>query len=148
MTQQTHPQRNRGALLLEVAVSLGLLTALASILLKYSLSIIQSEQWNTMQALTDASLTYELAYARRIPFQDLEAVDSPFPLYPNYQESTVTLGASHGGYPVTATVKRTRLQLGEGANQTGLESWKLMSVLVYKINGNLYHKSRQTIRNK
>ena len=54
-------------------LALSILTVLGIILLKLSLNILAPRQWILQQAVTDAYMTYERAYAERIPFENLLA---------------------------------------------------------------------------
>ena len=148
--------------LLEVAVSLSLLTVLGLALLKLSLNVLHPRQWALGQALSDAAMTYERAYAQRVPFEVLAPAAgspnvSPWPVYPLTTTSTVSLGRLPGGRAVTGTVIRSRTadplnyttDGGTGTvatNPAGVKTWRLQSVLSYRIGDREYLKSRTVIR--
>lgn len=147
----------RGMLLIEAAVSLTLLTALGLLLMKLSLNVLAPRQTAMQQVLTDAYLTYERSYAERIPFEDLKGSASPWPQYPNVSVATVEIGRLPGNVPLTGKVTRTRVPdpnnfpiaggtgtLGE--NPAGMETWKIQSVLTYKVGSVDYAKSRTVVR--
>lgn len=152
-------KRRRGFLLVEATVSLSILTLIGLVMLKLSLNILQPRQWALQQALSDAYVTYERAYAERMPFATLTSGASPWPAYPATSSSTVQLGNLTGGVPVTGTVLRTRLadannyplDGGTGTtttNPASMKVWKVQSVLTYKIGGRGYAKSRTVIRSQ
>ena len=86
-----------------------MLTVIGLFMLKISLDILAPRQWALQQALSDAHMTYERAYAERLPFDSLLANDSPWPAFPNTASSAVEIGRLPGGVPVTGTIHRTRL---------------------------------------
>ncbi len=144
-------------LLAETALSLGVLTILGLILLKLSLNILAPRQWGLQQALSDAYMTYERAYAQRLPFDELVGQDSPFPAFPETASTEVEVGRLPGGAAVTGTVVRTRIpddgnypiDGGEGTvetNPAAMKVWKVQSILTYQIGGRQYAKSRTVIR--
>jgi hypothetical protein len=57
-------------MLVEASASLALL---GLVMLKLSLNILTPGQWVLQQTLTDAYMTYERAYAERVPFPTLTA---------------------------------------------------------------------------
>ncbi len=126
------------------------LSLLSIAILKASLNVITPQNWSIMQNLTDAALTYEVAYAQKIPFADLLADDSAWPEYPNKVEEPIILGSRPGGSEIQATVVRTRqptnaisATIGNGSELT---SWKLQSHILFKSGGRDYIKSRTIIR--
>jgi hypothetical protein len=144
-------------LLVEGAISLGILTVLGLILLKLSLNILTPRQWGLQQTLSDAYMTYERAYAQRLPFDDLVSHSSPFPVHPAKSSAEVEIGRLPGGQVVTGTIHRTRLpdpgnlpiDGGTGTlttNPAAMRVWKVQSVLTYTISGRQYAKSRTVIR--
>jgi len=140
-------------LLVETALSLGILTILGLILLKLSLNILSPRQWALQQTLSDAYMTYERAYAQRVPFADLVSADSPFPVYPAKSSQTVDIGKLPGGRVVTGTVLRTRTPFasyvpldGGTENPAAMKVWKVQSVLSYQVGERRYAKSRTVIR--
>ncbi len=138
-------------MLVEVSLGMGLASALALILMKASLLALGNNQWTIMQTLTDACLTRETALSHRVPMADLtgpasawpdEAVDDP-----PRSVQVVSLGKTSGGYAVTATLTRFRVNETPPADtDTGIAVWRLHSVLTYKIGSDSYVKSRSTLR--
>ena len=111
------------------------------------------------QTLTDAYITYERAYAERIPFDDLLAASSPWPAFPTTNTSVVEIGRLPGDRPVTGTVTRTRLpdpgnypaDGGTGSlatNPAAMKVWKVQSVLTYSVGNRQYSKSRTVVRSQ
>ncbi|MGB1131182.1 MAG: hypothetical protein ACPG4K_14110, partial [Haloferula sp.] len=109
--------------------------------------------------VTDAYLTYEKAYAQRLPFADLLAGNSPWPRYPAKSEEDVELGKLPGGRAISGKVIRTRLpddnnfpiDGGRGSvssNPAGMKVWRFQSLLVYELGGRQYVKSRTVIRSQ
>ena len=146
-------------LLIESAMALSLLTILGLVLLKLSLNILYPRQWIIQQTLSDAYLTYERAYAERIPFENLIAVDSPWPAYPTTSATVVEIGRLPGNHPIVGTVVRTRipdtdnypLDGGSGTvatNPAAMKIWKAQSVLTYSIGDRNYMKSRTVLRSQ
>ena len=140
-------------------VALALLTCLGLVLLKLSLNVLHPRQWILGQTLTDAYLTYERAYAERIPFESLLAVNSPWPVFPATSVTAVEIGRLPGNVPVTGTVTRTRiadpgnypLDGGTGtvdSNPAAVKLWKAQSVLTYTIGARTYAKSRTVLRSQ
>ena len=76
-------------ILVEAMLALSILTVLGLVLLKLSLNILHPRQWVLQQTLTDAYLTYERAYAERIPFESLLASNSPWPAFPTTTATVV-----------------------------------------------------------
>jgi hypothetical protein len=149
----------RGFVLLEAMISLAMLTAIGLILLKLSLNILVPRQWTLKQSVTDAYLTYERAYAERIPFDDLLANNSPWPDYPTVASTTVEVGRLPGGVPITGTVTRTRfadtgnypINGGTGTvatNPAAMNIWRVQSVLVYQVGNRPYSKARTVLRSQ
>ena len=146
-------------MLVEATISLSILTLIGLVMLKLALNILQPRQWALQQALSDAYVTYERAYAERLPFHTLTSSSSPWPAFPATSSSSVELGRLTGGVPVTGTVVRTRLadpnnyplDGGSGTtatNPASMKVWKVQSVLTYKIGGRSYAKSRTVIRSQ
>jgi hypothetical protein len=149
----------RGFVLLEAAMALSLLTVLGLILLKLSLNVLHPRQWTLQQVVTDAYLTYERAYAERIPFEDLLAEESPWPAFPETSSTVTEIGRLPGGVPITGTVVRTRiadtnnypLDGGVGtleSNPAAMKVWKAQSVLTYRVGNKTYAKSRTVLRSQ
>jgi hypothetical protein len=147
----------RGMLLVEAGVSLSVLTFVGLILLKLSLNILAPRQWGLQQTLTDAYMTYERAYAERLPFEDLLATNSPWPLYPSVSTSSAEIGRLPGSTPILGTVTRTRMpdtgnypiDGGTGTvatNPAAMKIWKVQSVMTYTVGSRNYVKSRTVLR--
>jgi hypothetical protein len=146
-------------MLVEATISLSILTLIGLVMLKLALNILQPRQWALQQALSDAYVTYERAYAERLPFATLTSATSPWPAYPATSTASVELGRLTGGVAVTGTVLRTRLadannyplDGGSGTittNPASMKVWKVQSVLTYQIGGRSYAKSRTVIRSQ
>lgn len=140
-------------------VSLSILTVLGLVLLKLSLNILAPRQWMLRQTVTDAYMTYERAYAERIPFENLLANDSPWPTYPTTSTTAVNIGTLPGGTALSGTVTRTRvadtgnypIDGGSGtvaSNPAAMKVWKAQSVLTYTVGTKTYAKSRTVLRSQ
>lgn len=145
--------------LVESMLALSILTVLGLTLLKLSLNILHPRQWVLQQTITDAYMTYERSVAERIPFENLLAADSPWPLHPQVSTTQVEVGRLPGGKPIIGTVSRTRfadpgnlfLDGGTGTlatNPASMKVWKAQSVLIYKIGTRSYAKSRTVLRSQ
>jgi len=145
--------------LLEAMLSLSILTLLGLLLLKLSLNILQPRQWVLQQTVTDAYMTYERAYAERIPFESLLAADSPWPDYPATSTTMVEIGRLPGSRLIMGNVTRTRFadagnfpsDGGNGtltSNPAAMKIWKAQSVLTYQIGDRTYAKSRTVLRSQ
>lgn len=146
-------------LLIEAMLSLSILTVVGLVLLKLSLNILHPRQWVLRQTLSDAYLTYERAYAERIPFENLLASTSPWPAFPTTNTTTVEIGRLPGNRPVYGTLTRTRLpdtgnypiDGGTGTvvtNPAAMKVWKAQSILTYTIGNRPYAKSRTVLRSQ
>lgn len=147
-------------------LALSILTVLGLCLLKLSLNILYPRQWILQQTVTDAYMTYERAYAERIPFENLLAANSPWPAYPATASTAVETGRLPrllpdfpNGVPIMGTVTRTRvpdpgnypLDGGTGtvaSNPAAMKVWKAQSVLTYTIGNRNYAKSRTVMRSQ
>jgi len=149
----------RGFLLIEAALSMAILSIIGLILLKLSLNILHPRQWTMQQVLSDAYMTYERAYAERIPFNEAIDDDSPWPVFPAVAVEEVEIGRLPGGRPVMGTVTRTRtpdmnnfpIDGGTGSvetNPASMRVWRLQSVLAYEVGSRRYLKSRTVIRSQ
>jgi hypothetical protein len=138
-------------------MSLSILTFVGLMLLKLSLNVLTPRQWGLQQTMTDAYITYERAYAERIPFANLKAADSPWPEYPATKASTVELGRLPGNVAINGTVTRTRIADANNYNNGGgtgtvttnpaaVEAWKVQSVITYTVGKRNYAKSRTVLR--
>ena len=145
--------------MVEAMISLSILTVLGLVLLKLALNILQPRQWTMQQSVTDAYMTYERAYAERIPFDALLATNSPWPVYPLTVSTVVKIGALPGNVPINGTVVRTRvadtgnypIDGGTGtlvSNPAAMKVWKAQSVLTYQIGNRTYAKSRTVLRSQ
>ncbi len=151
--------RSRGFVLVEAMMSLSILTVVGLTMLKLSLNILHPRQWILQQTVTDAYMTYERAYAERIPFENLIAGDSPWPVYPATSSTTLEIGRLPGGKPITGTVVRTRvadtgnypIDGGSGTlatNPAGMKVWRAQSIVTYKVGQRTYAKSRTVLRSQ
>jgi type II secretory pathway pseudopilin PulG len=149
----------RAFALVEITLALSMLTIIGLFMLKISLDILAPRQWAMQQALSDAHMTYERAYAERLPFDNLLANNSPWPAFPDTATTAVEIGRLPGGTPVTGTIHRTRLpdeenypvdggSGNETNNPAAMKVWKVQSVLTYQIGGRAYAKSRTVIRSQ
>ncbi len=140
-------------------MGISILTVLGLCLLKLSLNILSPRQWILQQTVTDAYLTYERAYAERIPFENLLASNSPWPAYPTTSSTVMEVGRMPGGAPITATVVRTRIPDSENypidggsgtleTNPAGMKVWRAQSVITYKVGPRTYAKSRTVLRSQ
>ncbi|BCU79072.1 hypothetical protein [Luteolibacter sp. LG18] len=138
-------------------MAISTLGVLGLLLLKLGLNVLTPRQWTMQQTISDAYMTYEKAYAQRVPFETLTSVSSPWPAQPQFSSSTVEIGKTPGGKSVTGTVYRTRVpdsnnfstDGGGGTTATNpalMKVWKLQSVLTYNIGGHTYVKSRTVVR--
>jgi len=147
----------RGFLLVEATISMSILSLIGIVLLKLSLNVLHPRQWTLQQTVTDAYMTYERAYAERIPFNDLVLNTSPWPVHPASTSETVEIGKLPGGRPIMGRVVRTRfanpnnypIDGGSGTvstNPAAMKVWRVQSILTYKIGERDYVKSRTVIR--
>jgi len=149
--------RKTGSMLVEITVAITLLIFLAMFLLRGNLTTLEAGNWTIAQNMTDAYMTYEKAYAEQVPFEDLLDESSAWPLYPSSAQEVVEVGKFPGGNAYTGTVVRTRIpdsknlaaDGGSGddfTNPSGIEIWRLKSVLTYQVDGKDYHKVRTVVR--
>lgn len=152
-------RRSRGSVLLEATYALLFLTGLSLILLKLSINVTAPRQWTLQQTVSDAYLTYEKAWAQRLPFADLLDANSPWPEYPQKSESQVELGKLPGGKPIYGTVIRTRIPDGNNfpvdggsgtvnTNPSGMKVYNFQSLLTYTVGERKYVKSRVVVRSQ
>jgi Tfp pilus assembly protein PilV len=156
----------RGFLLIEAMISLSILTVIGLVLLKLSMNILAPRQWIMQQTLADAYMSLERSTAERIPFATLTGATSP---WPNFAAggiavtNGVTIGAmpdrAAAGNPVIGTVTRTRFadannlvaNSGGGTaatNPASMNTWRVQSVLTFRVGANQYVKSRTVIRSE
>ncbi|MES2658623.1 MAG: hypothetical protein V4689_08390 [Verrucomicrobiota bacterium] len=140
-------------------MGLSILTVLGLCMLKLSLNILHPRQHILQQTVTDAYLTYERAYAERIPFENLLADDSPWPVYPATTSTLLEIGRLPGGKIITGTVVRTRIADGGNypidggsgtltTNPAGMKVWRAQSVITYQVGSRTYAKSRTVLRSQ
>ena len=138
-------------------MALTLLSVVSLVVLKGTMNILTPRQWTMVQNVSDAYLTYEKAYAQRIPFDALTDASSPWPVYPARSQTAVTLGTLPGGRTLNGNVIRTRIpdednfpaHGGNGpisTNPAEMQTWKLQSHITYTISGREYVKSRTIVR--
>jgi hypothetical protein len=146
-----------GTVLLELTMSLVVLTVLGLSLLKLAINVTSPRQWTLQQTVTDAYMSYEKALGQRVPFETLTGDSSQWPEYPASAVMDVELGKLPGGAPIFGTITRTRhpdennypISGGTGTletNPAGIEGWRLQSILTYEVGGVTYAKSRTVIR--
>lgn len=149
----------RGFMLVELTMSLSLLTVVGLILLKLSLNIIHPRQHTLQQVLSDSYLTFERSMAERMPMEDLVSNTSLWPMYPKLDTKQVYIGKLPGGKAVYGDVTRTRMpdvnnypiDGGTGTtvtNPAAMKIWRMQSILRYKIAGRMYVKSRTVVRSQ
>lgn len=136
----------RGFVLVEATLALAILTVLGLIFLKLALTILTPRQWALGQSVSDAYLTYERAYAQRVPFETLTGSGSPWPVHPVTSSVAVEIGQLPGGVPIVGTVVRTRTDATPATNPASMSIWRVQSVLTYQIGGRNYIKSRTVVR--
>ena len=153
----SHRLSRRGSVLIEAIVALTLLLVVSLVVLKGTMNILAPRQWTMVQNVSDAYLSYEKAYAQRIPFETLTDASSPWPAYPAKSEKTVTLGTLPGGRTLSGNVIRTRVpdennfpahggSATLSTNPAEMQTWILQSHVTYKISGREYVKSRTIVR--
>lgn len=148
-----------GFMLVEMTMSLSLLTVVGLILLKLSLNVIHPRQHTLQQVLTDSYLTYERSLAERTPFEDIVSNQSLWPMYPQLATEQVYIGKLPGGQSVYGDITRTRvpdsdnypIDGGTGnlaSNPAAMKIWRVQSILSYKISDRTYVKSRTVVRSQ
>lgn len=146
-------------MLVEITVAISLLVFLAMFLLRGNLTTLEAGNWTIAQNMTDSYMTYEKAYAEQVPFEEFLGGASDWPLYPLKAEQVVEVGKYPGGTMFSATVIRTRIpdtkNLGtdggigdDFTNPSGMEIWRMKSVLIYQVNGKDYQKVRTVVRSR
>ena len=149
-------------------ISLSILTVLGLVLLKMALNVLNPRQWTMQQSVSDAYMTYERAFAERVPFDVLTAAapNSPWPIFPATTSVQVEIGrlprygaAFPNGIPIMGTVVRSRsadpgnypADGGAGTletNPAAMKVWKAQSVLTYTVGNRTYAKSRTVMRSQ
>ncbi len=156
-TRSRSVSSRRGSVLIEAIIALSLLLVVSLVILKGTMNILAPRQWTMVQNVSDAYLSYEKAFAQRIPFESLTDSSSPWPVYPAKSEGPVTLGTLPGGRTLTGNVIRTRMPddnnlpaFGGNAttatNPAEMQTWILQSHVTYTISGRDYVKSRTIVR--
>ena len=146
-----------GWALVEATIAMAMMTILGLVLLKLALTVVAPRQWNLQQAITDAYLSYEVAYAERITFETLTGSGSPWPVYPLNTQTPMELGKLPGGQSIIGTVIRTRIpdannlsaNGGSGTsttNPSSMNTWQVMSMVQYQVGMRSYVKSRTVLR--
>lgn len=131
-------------------IALTLLIAIAMYLLTGTLDMMAPRNWTIHQNYSDAYLTYEEAYAKRIPFDELLTTTSPWKSA--VQESEVIMGKNYNGLDVKGKIKRVLEAGPDNADSTKnpaeMETYILYSVLTYSIGSEEYVKARTTVRSR
>ena len=153
---------------MEAMISLSILTVLGLVLLKMALNVLNPRQWTMQQSVSDAYMTYERAFAERVPFDVLTAAapNSPWPIFPATTSNVVEIGRMPrynpdfpDGVPIMGTVVRSRsadpanypADGGVGTletNPAAMKVWKAQSVLTYTVGNRTYAKSRTVMRSQ
>jgi hypothetical protein len=138
--------REGGWSLIELTVTLFLLTAIALFGMKTMGSAFMLQNWSIGQSMTDAYAGIETAYAQRYVFADIEN-SGRWGVYP---AAVTTNGVTIGQTPsrqVTATVIRTYHKNGPDA-VTGAVSYLLESYIVYQDGQRKYCKVTKVYRSE
>lgn len=140
----------RGSFLIETSIAVALLIGISAFLLKGTLDVMAPRNWTIHQSFSDAYLTYEEAYAKRIPFDTLIGAASPWTAAAI--ATPVIIGKNYNGTNVTGTINRIRTLPSPvptaAENPTGMETYILYSALTYSIGGTTYVKTRTTVRSR
>lgn len=125
---------------------------MATILFRITVNSVRTRQWGIVQNLADSYLTYEIAYAAKVNFDQFNASGGPFPEFPDFDSEQVELGRLPGGIAITGTIYRSSFPDVDNNNPAnnllGMENWKLRSSLVYEFDGRTYVKSRTVTRSR
>jgi hypothetical protein len=138
--------REGGWSLIELTVTLFLLTAIALFGMKTMVSAFMLQNWSIGQSMTDAYAGIETAYAQRYVFADIENLGR----WGVYPAAVTTNGVTIGQTPsrqVTATVIRTYHKNGPDA-VTGAVSYLLESYIVYQDGQRKYCKVSKVYRSE
>ena len=148
--------REGGWSLIELTVTLFLLTAIALFGMKTMVSAFMLQNWSIGQSMTDAYAGIETAYAQRYVFDDIENLGR-WGVYPAaITTNGVTIGSMPSlsvpptaatARPVTATVIRTYHKYGPDA-VTGAVSYLLESYIVYQDGQRKYCKVSKVYRSE
>lgn len=151
--------RWQGSMLIEVSLSIGILLFTSLYVLRTNLQTVRPRNWTMVQAVTDAYMSGPQARANAIPFEDLVAAGSPWPVFPATNVSAVQVGQLPFGRVLTGRLVQTREPSPtnlpsaggtgtEATNPAETESWILQSHLTYTIQSRTYVKSRTSIRTR
>jgi hypothetical protein len=138
--------REGGWSLIELTVTLCLLTAIALFGIKTMVSACMLQNWSIGQSMTDAYAAIETAYAQRYVFDDIPNLGR----WGVYPAAVTTNGVTIGQTPsrqVTATVIRTYHKYGPDA-VTGAVSYLLESYIVYQDGQRKYCKVSKVYRSE
>ncbi len=131
---------------------------LALVSLKASLNLASAQRVTIVQALSDAFLSRELAYASRLPFEELvDSEQSLWPTYPLSSDTEVEIGKLPGSVPVIARLVRTKYPsdsnlISKGGtsyitgNPSKTEVWHIKSYLSYQVARRTYVKTANSVR--
>lgn len=159
LRRKPRSRKFRGFMLIEMTMSLSLLTVVGLILLKLSLNVIHPRQHTLQQVLSDSYLTYERSLAERTPFEEIIANNSTWPMYPQIATEQVYIGKLPGGQEVYGDITRTRIPDSDNypidggtgnlaSNPAAMKIWRVQSILRYKIADRTYVKSRTVVRSQ
>ena len=157
-------RREAGFSIVEMSVTLFLLTSVATFSMRTIASAWVQQNWSILQSMTDARAGIETAYAQRWVFANInsstvDAIPDPnltittpytlWPVYPNYATSQAVIGQGPavGQTPpaqITATIVRTCHPSTDPV--TGAQSYLLESYVVYHEGGRQYCKVSKVYR--
>jgi len=134
---------------MEVTAAFTVAMLIALVSLQGSLTVLTSRTWTVMQVLTDAYLSQETAMENRYPYEDLTGSNTLWPTWPDYWQSSVSLGktGTNSGQ-IYGTIQRFKELQTPSANYTGAETYLLTSILTYQIGSATYVKTRMTLRTR
>jgi hypothetical protein len=151
-TMKNQNAREGGWSLVELTITLFLLTAIVLFGMKTMLSSFKLQNWSIIQSMTDAYAGIETAYAQRCVFADIEK--GHWGLYSDFTTNRVTIGTLPSltvpltaGRPVTATVIRTYHKIPTDP-VTGIRSYLLESYVVYQDGQQKYCKVSKVYRSE
>ena len=137
--------RRGGWSLVELTVTLSLLTAIALFGIKTMASAFMLQNWSIGQSMTDAYAGIETAYAQRYVFADIQN-SGRWGLYPAaITANGVIIGQAPTG-PMTATVIRTYQTYTDPV--AGAVSYLLESYIVYQDGQRKYCKVSKVYRSE
>lgn len=146
-------------MLIELSLAVTLLLFVSLWVFRTNLQTIRPRNWAMVQAISDAYMTEHLARAESIDFNELLGGTSPWPLFPDTNSTSVTIGSLPNGSTITGNLVQTRQPAdnnlatagGMGdttTNPARIESWLVQSHLTYTVGGRDYVKSRSTVRTR